>query len=661
VSDAAFPRPRLPALDPVAERPVPRLSALERMAGGVSARLLAGGARLRAARLARVLPLAARDAAALRQESDAGLARRAMAARLALRARPDWPLKELAAALALAREAARRTLGLAAHDVQLTGAHAVLRGMVAEMATGEGKTLVAAIAAGVAALGGAPVHLVTVNRYLAERDAALAEPLWRLLGLTSGCVTEAVAAGRRAAAYRCDIAVCTNKDLAFDYMRDRLKGGRRMGPLTSRAAGLLAPGAGEAGRLLRGLHFAIVDEADSVLVDEARTPLILSGEQGPEAGDALHRPETHDRALEIAERLAPGAHFARFAAERRVALTAGGRREVARLCSGLPEPFDHEQERERLVGHALTALHALAAGEHYLVREGKVEIIDESTGRTMPDRTWTDGLHGMVERKEGLALSPRRETLARMTYQRFFRRYRRLAGMTGTAREVAAELREIYGLRVAAIPTHRPDRKRFLPARGFATAEAKWAAVAARAAELSARGQPVLIGTRTVAASEAASAALAARGVPHAVLSAAQDAAEAEVVAGAGRSGAVTVATNMAGRGTDIRLAPGVAAQGGLAVILGEPHEAGRIDRQLAGRCGRQGDPGLVQLFASAEDDLLRRHAGPMAGLVTGPLGPAMTRLAQRRAEAAHAAARRRLLRLDEWLGDATALAGRQE
>jgi preprotein translocase subunit SecA len=579
-----------------------------------------------------------------------------------LRSRPEWPLRDLAHAVAVAREAARRVIGLDAHEVQILGAHAVLRGIVAEMGTGEGKTLTATIAAAVAALGGSPVHLVTVNRYLAERDAAMAAPLHAMLGLSTACVTEAVPPSARQAAWRADVTVCTNKDLAFDYMRDRLRAGRQDGPLRGRVAAMLSGGAA-AGRMLRGLHFAIVDEADSVLIDEARTPLILSAETRPGPEDDLHDPAVHDRALDLAAALEPGNDYATFPGQRRIALTAAGRQRLGWLAAGASAPWDQESERDRLVGHALTALRLLRRDEHYLIRDGKAEIIDEATGRTMPDRSWSDGLQGMVERKEGLALSPRRETLARMTYQRFFRRYRRLAGMTGTAREVAAELWEVYGLRVASIPPHRPDRKRFLQPRGFADADAKWRAIASEAAALHARGRPVLIGTRTVLASEAASRALTARGVVHAVLSAAQDAGEAALIAAAGQPGAVTVATNMAGRGTDIRLAPGVAESGGLTVIISEAHEAGRIDRQLAGRCGRQGEPGSVLLFLSAEDDLLTRFGlFPPRFLARFPaILPRAARLAQRRAERSHAAARRQLLRLDEWLGDAAAFAGRQE
>jgi preprotein translocase subunit SecA len=321
-----------------------------------------------------------------------------------------------------------------------------------------------------------------------------------------------------------------------------------------------------------------------------------------------------------------------------------------------------------LIAMALTALHVLQRDEQYLVRDEKAQIIDEFTGRILPDRTWVEGLHEMVERKEGVELSRRRGTKARMTYQRFFRRYCRLAGMTGTAQEVTAELWRVYRLPVASIPPNRPDRKTIVPCRAHAGIADKWRAIAAEVAAIHATGAPVLIGTRTVGAAREASQALDARGLPHVVLSAAQDAAEAAIVAQAGQLGAITVATNMAGRGTDIRLSEQAVSLGGLHVIISELHEAGRIDRQLGGRCGRQGDPGWISSHVSLEDDLIKRH-GPhhllMARRLLGRTGlrwaPALAKLAQAGAERLHARMRADLLRSDEWLGDAIAFVGEQE
>jgi preprotein translocase subunit SecA len=317
---------------------------------------------------------------------------------------------------------------------------------------------------------------------------------------------------------------------------------------------------------------------------------------------------------------------------------------------------------------ALTALNVLRRDEQYLIRDGKAQIIDEFTGRILPDRTWVEGLHEMVERKEKLELSPRRGTKARMTYQRFFRRYCRLAGMTGTAREVAGELWRVYRLPVASIPLHRPDRKTIVPCRAHRCIADKWRAIVAEVAAIHVTGAPVLIGTRTVAAATIASDALTSHGLAHVVLSAAQDATEAAIIAKAGEVGAITVATNMAGRGTDIRLSEQAVGLGGLHVMISELHEAGRIDRQLGGRCGRQGDPGEIRSHVSLEDDLIERHgprflgvAAPWFRVKERSWAPLVARMAQARAERLHARMRADLLRSDEWLGDAIAFVGEQE
>jgi preprotein translocase subunit SecA len=653
----------LPALMRHPERALPRDSAWTRLTVAADAALRARATRRRAAGLAGVVGIAERLGPALRSHSDGRLREEAAAVGADLRARPQWLDDELGRAFAVVREAAARSLGQRPYDVQLQGAHAVLRGMAAEMATGEGKTLAAGIAAAVAGLAGVPVHLVTVNGYLAERDAAAMLPLYAMLGLTCGVVTDAVPPAARRAAYRCDITVCTGQELAFDYMRDRLRAGRRTGELRSRVAGLVRHAGQPQDGLLRGLHFAIVDEADSVLIDEARTPLVLAVETSAERDTAIY-----DRALSVAADMRPGEGFRLFANERRIALLPEGRDRLQGLAAeGLP--WDEPAERERLVTLALTALHTLHRDEHYLLEDGKAGIIDEFTGRIMPDRTWSDGLQEMVDRKEGLALSPNRTTQARMTYQRFFRRYRRLAGLSGTLSEVAGELWTTYNLRVATIPTHRPDRKAVLPTQGHASEADKWRAIAASVARMHQSGSPVLIGTRTVGASELASRALTQAGLAHAVLSAAQPSEEADIIAHAGQPGAITVATNMAGRGTDIRLGAGIDAMGGLHVVISEPHEARRIDRQLAGRCGRQGDPGAVASHVSLDDAVLQRHCpGPALRLAgwrglpgRGRWVLALSRLAQRRAERLHARMRRDLLRSDEWLGDALAFAGEAE
>jgi preprotein translocase subunit SecA len=650
------------------ERAALREAPLDRFAAAAMSLVIARRTRSRGAGLAAILDPVMRCASGLRRLTDRELGNEARAVRASLRAKADWPDQALAQALAVTAEAAARILGLRPYDEQILGAFAALRGMAAEMATGEGKTLAATLAASVSGLAGVPVHVVTVNRYLAERDAEQMRPLYSFLGLSCGVVTEAVPLPLRAAAYRCDITVCTNKDVPFDYMRDRLAMGRARSNLRRKAASISSindpnSAARSSGTLLRGLHFAIVDEADSVLIDEARTPLILSAELPDDRDPAMYR-----SALEIAAGFRDGAHFTLHERERRVTLLPDGQRALASQAHR-GAPWDAIAERERLIELALTALHTLRRDEHYLVRDGRAEIIDEFTGRVMPDRSWSDGLQEMVECHQGLDLTPPRMTIARTTYQRFYRRYRRLSGMSGTLREVAGELWRVYRLPVAAIPLHRPDNKSHRGPFGFADENAKWRAVAEHTAAARNAGTPVLIGTRTVEASQRAAAALLAAGIPHRVLNAAQDATEAEIVSHAGEAAVVTVATNMAGRGTDIRLGTGVAAQGGLTVIVSEPHEAGRIDRQLAGRCGRQGDPGSVSRFVSLDDALLARHAPVFIRALVTRL-PARTRaaavcllarLAQRAAERLHARMRGELLRLEEWLGDAIAFAGEDQ
>jgi preprotein translocase subunit SecA len=651
----------LPAPQLYPERPATREQVLDRMVASVTSVAVAHGTHWRARRLMGILEPVARHAATLRVLDDAALRNEARAATAALRASADWTDAAVAHGLAVAAEAASRVLGLRPYDEQIIGALGAVRGMAVEMATGEGKTLSASLAASVAGLAGVPVHVVTVNRYLAERDGEQMRPVYAMLGLTCGVVTEAVPVQLRAAQYRCDITVCTNKDVPFDYMRDRLVMGRARSNLRRKAARIAGGSAANgAGTLLRGLHFAIVDEADSVLIDEARTPLILSAEV-----DDLRDPVEAKTAIEVAADLQIGRDFVVHTRERRVGLQEAGRRALSGLA-GRGAPWDSPPERERLVELALTALHTLRRDEHYLVRDGKAEIIDEFTGRVMPDRSWSDGLQDMVDCLECLDPGPVRVTVARTTYQRFYRRYRRLAGMSGTLREVAGELWRVYRLPVATVPLHRPDRKHLAGMLSFADDAAKWQAIASHASDAQQAGRPVLIGMRTVEASQLASAALTDAGVAHVVLNAAQDAAEAEIVARAGAAGAVTVATNMAGRGTDIRLGEGVAAAGGLMVIVSEPHEAGRIDRQLMGRCGRQGDPGIVWRCVALTDKLLTAHApeflrGLVACLPPGARGAPirlLTTIAQLRAERLHMRMRRDLLRLEEWLGDAIAFAG---
>ena len=658
------PRQILPRPIFFAERAARRDTALDRAMVALQARMLTPFARLRARRLGRIAAAVKRHAAGLKALDDAALRARAQEVRAALRRSPEPRFADVALCFAIIREAAGRVLGKPHFDVQLIGGYALLRGMVAEMATGEGKTLTVTLAAITAAFSGVPVHVVTVNDYLAQRDVETLRPLYAFFGVSTGSVVQGMTPDQRRSAYGCDVAYCTNKELAFDYLRDILALGNRRSHLRFKVGTLTGMDRAASGVVLRGLHFAIVDEADSVLVDEARTPLILS-----QKALADEQAELFAQALEIAGKLRQQVDYLSFATERRVALTPRAVERLRELGATLGGPWRNPVVREELIIQALTAIHLMRRDEHYIVRDGKVEIVDEYTGRVMPDRFWTDGLHQMIELKEGCAMSGTRVTLARMTYQRFFRRYRRLSGLTGTAREIGAELWCVYRLVVAQIPLNRPSRRRVSDGMVVADIETKWRLIAAKAGSLSARGAPVLIGTRSVATSNQASAYLTAAGLPHVVLNAAQDKTEADIIAGAGQSGRITVATNMAGRGTDIHLSDQAKAGGGLHVIMSEAHDSRRIDRQLAGRSARQGEPGAFVPILSLRDSLLETMLSPFAatclrigyGLYGARFGRWAMRRAQRKAERLHARMRDSLLRSDEILDSALAFSGNSE
>ena len=571
-----------------------------------------------------------------------------------------------AQAFALIREAAQRAIGQRHFDVQLLGGWVLLTGRVAEMDTGEGKTLTATLPACTAALAGMPVHVVTVNDYLAARDAEAMGPVYAALGLTVGVVKQGMDLEARRAAYGCDVTYCTNKELVFDYLKDRLVVGQVPSQTHLYLEQLHSIDTPQR-LLLRGLHYAIVDEADSVLVDEARTPLIIAQRSQEPIEHTVY-----EQALKLASHLTEGEEFVVDHAERHVRLMARGEARLGELAEPFGGVWKGRRRREAFVQQALTAQHLFHREQHYLVQEESIRIIDEYTGRVMPDRSWEGGLHQMIEVKEGCPLGHRQETLARISYQRFFRRYLRLAGMTGTAREVAGELWSVYRLGVVRIPTNRPIRRKRSPDQIYATADAKWTAVVCAVAEARASGRSVLVGTRTVAASEHLSILLDQHGIPHQVLNARQDGEEAGIIAEAGEPGRVTVATNMAGRGTDVRLGPGVADAGGLHVIATERHDARRIDRQLFGRCGRQGDPGTYQAILSLEDELITAQTGPFLRRLSRSVcafGPSASMWAgqslfwwtQRRAERTHARMRMAVLKMDEHLNTALAFAGRPE
>ena len=564
---------------------------------------------------------------------------------------------------ALVRETARRALGQRHYDVQLLGGLALLHGMVAEMNTGEGKTLTATLAVGTAALAGTPVHVVTVNDYLVERDAELMAPIYERLGLTVGRVVHDLKHEERRRAYACNVTYVTNKELAFDYLRDRIAIGQMTENLRMKLEALCQAAPRSRRLVLRGLHFAIVDEADSVMIDEARTPLIISRESDP--GEEASLAEI---AVQLVAPLQPDRDYRVLADKRQVDLTDAGKKQLAAFSMKLGGSWRSPVRREEVARQALTAEHLFKRDEHYLVIDGKIQIVDEYTGRIMADRSWNEGLHQLIEYKEGCRVTGRKHPVARISYQRFFRRYRKLAGMTGTAREVAGELWSVYRLPVLRIPPNRPLRRQRFPDRIFVSREAKWQAIAKRAKSFSAAGRPVLIGTRSVLASEQLSRHLAEGGIDHVLLNARQDRDEAEIIAQAGLSGRVTVATNMAGRGVDIKVEPSVEALGGLHVILSERHDAGRIDRQLAGRCARQGEPGSTEAMLSLQDSILSFGGLRIAGVLGGfpvnfvrPIAAWLLRQAQRRAERIHSTVRRELVQVDRKMGTLLAFSGESE
>ncbi len=572
-------------------------------------------------------------------------------------------LESAARAFALVREVAGRKLGMRHFDVQLIGGYVLLNGMVAEMETGEGKTLTATLPACTAALAGIPVHVITVNDYLARRDGETMKPVYEALGLSVGVVTHDMSPEDRRTAYRCDVTYCTNKDVVFDYLKDRILMRLRPGHVQMRLERLYRKD-GRLGQLfLRGLPFAIVDEADSVLIDEARTPLIISGP----ANNSCEK-DGYQQALAAAAQLRPGAHYVLNTAKRSIELTDEGKEQLRELMLPLGGIWVGRYRREDTVRQALMAHQLFMKDQHYIVRDNKVQIVDEYTGRVMADRSWEQGLHQLIECKEGCDITNQNETLARISYQRFFRRYHYLAGMTGTAREVAGELWSVYRLRAVPIPTNKPPARRAEPCRLYETAQEKWRAIVGRIAEIHRQERPVLVGTRSVAASDHLSRLLTAAALPHRVLNARQDKEEADIIAEAGRKGRITVATNMAGRGTDIILTQETREAGGLHVLATEFHDSRRIDRQLFGRCGRQGDPGSFEAIASLEDSLFEGYAGKPAGLIARRLVNSewigrfaengLVVLAQQAAQRKHSRVRRELLKFDDSMESSMAFSG---
>lgn len=484
-------------------------------------------------------------------------------------------------AFAAVREASRRTLGKRHYDVQLIGGIALHEGKIAEMRTGEGKTLVATLPVYLNALLGKGVHVVTVNEYLAQRDSVEMGKIYEFLGLKVGLNLNSLSHAQKQEAYAADITYGTNNEFGFDYLRDNMVLYKEQ-------------------MVQRPLHFAVIDEVDSILIDEARTPLIISGQ-------AAKSTDLYYAADRFVSRLTPEEDYTVDIKVRAVNLTEAGVAKAEKTF-GIENLYDHANVTlNHHISQALKAHAIMKRDVDYVVQDGEVIIVDEFTGRLMVGRRYSDGLHQAIEAKEQLKVQNESMTLATITLQNYFRMYRKLAGMTGTAKTEEEEFKKIYGLEVVVVPTNRPMIRNDMPDVVYKSEAGKFKAVVEQIVDRHKKGQPVLVGTVSIENSEKLSDMLKKKGIPHKVLNAKYHAEEAEIVSRAGQRGAVTIATNMAGRGTDIVLGEGVADLGGLHIIGTERHESRRIDNQLRGRAGRQGDPGSSQFFLSMEDDLMRR------------------------------------------------------
>jgi preprotein translocase subunit SecA len=574
---------------------------------------------------------------------------------------------DLERAFAMVREVAFRQIGERPFPVQIAGALALDNGCVAEMATGEGKTLTATMPATIAGWRGRGCHIITVNDYLAQRDAEWMGRIYRFCGLSVAHIEQGMAADERRAAYMADITYCTNKEVSADFLRDRLALGRVRGLSSALLTKITQGGRTVIDRLVqRGLNYAIIDEADSVLVDEAITPLIISGPApNPEQVEAFRQ------AADIISNLKPDTDYRINARYREVELTNEGKNRLAQAAGSLGNIWQGARRREEIATKALVAKELYSLEKQYVIDDGKVVIVDDFTGRLMPDRSWRDGLHQAVEAKERLEVTPPKDTYARISFQRFFRMYRKLSGMTGTASEASAEFWQIYHLPVVVIPTNRPCKRKNLPDIILPTSTAKFKRILLEIRRVHEKGRPILVGTRSVRDSEYISQLLDGENLNHQVLNAVRHREEAQIIAGAGQWGKITVATNMAGRGTDIKLGRGVAESGGLHVIASERNESGRIDRQLFGRCARQGDPGSAQAIVSLEDEfvsrygknivvyLKKRHSNTTDD-ISSKTTRAVFRLAQHRAEKLALRQRKSVMRTDHWLEEQLSFTGRE-
>ena len=537
-------------------------------------------------------------------------------------------------AFAVVREAALRTVKMRHFDVQLMGGIVLHEGRIAEMKTGEGKTLVATLPVYLNALAGKGVHVVTVNDYLARRDAEWMGSIYRFLGLSVGVIVHGLDFDERRQAYSADVTYGTNNEFGFDYLRDNMV--------------LYAEQ-----MVQRPLHYAIVDEVDSILIDEARTPLIISG-------PSEEAPELYYRFAQLVPRLKRDTHYTVDERAKTVALTEEGVARVEDLLN-IENLFDEEHfQLNHYLNQALKAATLFRRDRDYVVKDGEVIIVDEFTGRLMHGRRYSDGLHQAIEAREKVKIERESQTLASITFQNYFRMYDKLAGMTGTAATEEDEFQKIYGMDVVVIPTHMPMIRIDYPDAVYRTEKAKFEAVVEEVCQLHAQGRPVLVGTISIEKSEMLSNMLRTRGIPHSVLNAKYHEKEAEIVKEAGQQGVVTIATNMAGRGTDIILGEGVKELGGLHIIGSERHESRRIDNQLRGRAGRQGDAGSSRFYVSLEDDLMRLFGSERVATLMDRLGweeneaiehPQISRAiegAQKKLEAYHFDIRKQVLEYDD-------------
>jgi len=586
---------------------------LSNIPAGIQSRLRAipgGPNRVRLAQWAALLPKIAALEPELKELDDHRLRKRSLA--LQYRAKSGEPLARLLVeGYALVREAGRRTIDMRHFDVQLLGGIAMFHRSIVEMQTGEGKTLTATLPLYLYGLTGKGCQLATVNDYLARRDAEWMGPIYKALGLTVGVVETQMPQPQRRKAYACDITYGTAKEFGFDFLRDRLLLRRISEGQSDLLGGMLGSGGGGGGNekpVQRDPYFALVDEADNILIDEARTPLIIAAMPTEEQRLEV---ECYKWCSTVMDEFVEDDDYEYDYDKKKAELTRDGRHK-ARV---LPKPEDLDTvgmvNIYQYLERAIVVQREYHLDRQFVVRDGEVVIVDEFTGRLAEGRKWREGIHQAVEAKAGVDVTVATGQAARITIQDFFLRYDRLAGMTGTAMPSARELRRIYRCHVLPIPTNRPAQRTRWPDRLFGNTQARWEAVVEEVSKLHAEGRPVLIGTRSIDKSEILSKLLDALGIEHQVLNANHIEAEADIVARAGLRGKVTVSTNMAGRGTDIKLGEGIDELGGLHVICTEMHDSARIDRQLIGRCGRQGDPGSFRQYISLDDDLLLSGLGP--------------------------------------------------